>query len=100
MKIIYSCINVSFLNDYLEALQNLGFKEYQVFEQVLTMTMKGTPRMNTSVWPGYSSVVIIQCFQDNMLKSYFNFVESWNNEKTMEDEKISFFVFETSYFSW
>lgn len=100
MKIIYSCINVSFLNDYLETLQTKGFKEYQVFEQVLTMTMKSNPRMNTSVWPGYSSVVIIQCFQDNMLKSFFNLVESWNNEKTMESEKINFFVFETSYFSW
>lgn len=100
MIVIYSCINVSFLEEYLERLQSLGFKEYQIIEQVLTMTTSGTPRLNTAVWPGYSSYVIIQCFDETKKEVYKTFIEQWNFERMNNDEKIKYWMHQVNEFFW
>jgi len=66
MKLIYATMNISRLDPFREFLDENKFKSYQIIEQVSGRQFTGSPRMNTSVWPGHNSVVCIQCEKDRM----------------------------------
>jgi len=66
MKFIYATMNISRLNPFKEMLEKGNYSSYQIIDQVAGRQFTGSPRMNTSVWPGQNSVVCIQCEKDEM----------------------------------
>jgi hypothetical protein len=60
MKIIYCTCNVSVIEMLQQNIEELGVKNYQLFEQVLAKNIKGDNRLNTAVWPGYNSAIMMQ----------------------------------------
>lgn len=43
-----------------ELLDEMKFTDYQVIEQVTAKSRLGDPRLNTAIWPGYNSSVLVQ----------------------------------------
>lgn len=98
MKIIYLIVNVSILEIVLEIIKTTGMTDYQVIEQILSNDTSANPRMNTPVWPGYSSAVFIQCTEDNKISLLFDEVKKYNSECPNEEERIRAFLWETTMY--
>lgn len=87
MKIVYVVLNISDLDKFIETIHALGFREYQIIEQLLSCGALGNPRMNTSVWPGYSAGIIIETQDEEKLAQLLKHIKQ-HNENRMHDEEI------------
>lgn len=92
MKIIYIILNVSISDYFLEKLTETGLTDFQIIEKVSSRSSCGNPRMNTSVWPGYSSVFIIQSDDDRKIREIFDFINTHNNNRVNDDELIQAYI--------
>jgi len=98
MKIIYLVINVSILEIVLDKIKAMEITDYQIIEQVLSHESLVNPRMNTSVWPGYSSAIIIQSDQDEKIQSLFAEIKNFNSESVNDEERIRAFSWNTEMY--
>jgi hypothetical protein len=98
MKIMYLIVNVSILEIVLEKIRATGMTDYQVIEQILSNESTANPRMNTPVWPGYSSAVFIQSTEDEKIRLLFDEIKKYNSECFNEEERIRAFLWETTMF--
>ena len=97
MKFVYITMNISRLNQFVEMLERNSFRSYQIIEQVTGRQFSGSPRMNTAVWPGHNSVVLVQCEneqKDNML----NKIRVMNSAIINESERIMAVIFQCEEF--
>jgi hypothetical protein len=98
MKIMYLIVNVSILEIVLEKIRATGMTDYQVIEQILSNESTANPRMNTPVWPGYSSAVFIQSTEDEKIRLLFDEIKKYNSECFNEEERIRAFLWETTMY--
>ncbi len=87
MKLIYTTMNISRLDPFIEILEKRSFSSYQIVEQVQGRQFTGDPRMNTSVWPGHNSIVYIQCESENAEK-LLEIIREMNRGLINESERI------------
>ncbi|MCK4956959.1 MAG: hypothetical protein KAS49_04940 [Candidatus Cloacimonetes bacterium] len=60
MKMIYCNCNVSILEELLDIFQELKIANYQVIEKSIGKDLSGEPRLDSPIWPGYSSQITTQ----------------------------------------
>ncbi len=89
MKMIYVTCNVSVREPLLKMLENNNIKDYQVIEQVTAKSVKGEPRFNTAVWPGYNSSIFMQFSDDNRAKEIMQLIKDFNKTMFNENELIT-----------
>ena len=89
MKMIYVTCNVSVREPLLKMLENNNIKDYQVIEQVTAKSVKGEPRFNTAVWPGYNSSIFMQFSDDNRAKEIMQLIKDFNKTVFNENELIT-----------
>lgn len=89
MKINYLSFNISELEEIEDLLIQNEINQFQVIDRVLARSKSGTPRMDTSVWPGYNSVIIVQSSLDETEKLH-KLVVDFNNNTINPDERIIF----------
>jgi len=89
MKIIYITCDITVLEPLLKLLDENKVSSYQVIEQVTAKNIKGAPRFNTPVWPGYNAVVIIQLIEEAEVVSLINRLREFNKAMINEDELIT-----------
>lgn len=53
--------NVSSINEVTAILDSAEIYFYQIIDRVTGKLSVGNPRLNTSIWPGYSVAIIVQC---------------------------------------
>ncbi len=94
MKIIYIILNVSNLETIISHLNRIGFTDYQFVEKIASVSSKGNPRLNTSVWPGYSSGIIIQTEDEEKTEILINTLRQHNANRFNDDEIIKAFVWQ------
>lgn len=97
MNMIYLTVNVSELEEVLSLLDASNIRQYQVIEQASARTIGATPRMNTAVWPGYNSVIMIQANnaeKDILLKQIIAF----NEHTHTAEERITLCSWEVDTF--
>lgn len=87
MKLIYTTMNISRLDPFIEMLEKESFSSYQIVEQVHGRQFTGDPRMNTSVWPGHNSIVYVQC-EEKEAGSLLKIIRKMNRELINESERI------------
>ena len=97
MKFIYTTMNISRLNQFVEMLEKNKFGSYQIIEQVAGKQFSGSPRMNTAVWPGHNSVVLIQC-EDQRKEDLLREIRAMNSDIINESERIMAAVFQCEEF--
>lgn len=89
MKLIYVTCNVSVRDPLLKMLENNNIKDYQVIEQVTAKSVKGEPRFNTAVWPGYNSSIFMQFSDDNRAKEIMQLIKDFNKSVFNDNELIT-----------
>ena len=89
MKMIYVTCNVSVREPLLKMLEENNVKDYQVIEQVTSKGVKGEPRLNTPVWPGYNSSVFMQFSDDEKAKEMMHKIKEFNQKAFNENELVT-----------
>ena len=89
MMMVYCTCNVSSLSGLIEIIDELGLSNYQILSEVTGRSVKGEPRMNTPVWPGHNSSVILQLHNDDVEK-IMDRIKKYNTEAYNENELITY----------
>lgn len=89
MKMIYVTCNVSVREPLLKMLELNDIKDYQVIEQVIAKSVKGDPRFDTAVWPGYNSAVLMQFSNDEQAKEIMKRIREFNEKAFNENELVT-----------
>jgi hypothetical protein len=70
-------------------LEEQKIKDYQVIEQVPAIPVKGDPRLNTAVWPGYNSSILIQFSDDDQAKEMMQKIKAFNQKAFNDNELVT-----------
>ncbi|MDA3912192.1 MAG: hypothetical protein PF448_12630 [Bacteroidales bacterium] len=89
MKLIYCTFNVTIQETLLKKLTAEGVKSYQLFEGVKVKPAIGNPRLDTAVWPGYNSAIIMQFEDENQAKKVIDVLKSMNENAISPEELIT-----------
>ena len=89
MKMIYVACNVSVREPLLKMLEQNDIKDYQVIEQLIAKNIKGDPRFDTAVWPGYNSAVLMQFSNDEQAKEIMQKIREFNGRAFNENELVT-----------
>lgn len=92
MKIIYIVVNVSNLEILISKIKTIGFTDYQIIEKISSVSSKGNPRLNTSVWPGFSSGVLVQTNDHVKTETLLDVIRQHNAERFNDEEIIKAYV--------
>ncbi len=95
MKIIYCIVNVTHLESFSETIRTSGITDFQIIEQLYTEFSKGDPRMNTHVWPGFSSAIIAQTEDKDKIQLILDEAKTHNKNRNNDDEIIRVYVWKT-----
>lgn len=85
---IYCTCNVSVVDTIVETLESLDILDYQVFNHVNVKNVKGDPRLNTPVWPGYNAAIFMQISDDEKVKNVIEVLKEYNQNR-FDDELIT-----------
>ena len=88
MKIVYCTCNVSVLDALLKQVDDLGVENYQVMEQVIARNARGDNRLNTPVWPGFNSTVIMQIADDAKVAELMSAIREFNKLAFNDNELV------------
>jgi hypothetical protein len=89
MKMVYVTFNVSVSEPFLKMLQENNIKDYQIIEQVIAKPVKGVPKFNTAVWPGYNSSIFMQFNNDDQAKQIMEKIKEFNQQAFNENELVT-----------
>ena len=89
MKMIYLTCNISILSEVIKILEENQVRDFQVIKEATGRSVKGNPRLNTPVWPGYNAVVIMPIPDDEKANSIINIFKKFNKKTFNEDELIT-----------
>ncbi|MFC2152560.1 PG0541 family transporter-associated protein [Bacteroidota bacterium] len=89
MKMIYVTFNVSVREPLLKLLKESNVNDYQVIEQATAKSVKGEPRFNTPVWPGYNSSIIMQFSNDEKAIEMMQKIKEFNKNAFNDNELIT-----------
>lgn len=89
MKMIYITCNVSVREPLINMLEQNKVSGYQIIEQVPAKNVKGDPRLNTAVWPGHNSSLLMQFSSDQRAEEILKKVKAFNKEAYNENELVT-----------
>ena len=92
MKMISIVCNVSVANTILNMLNKFNINNYQHIEEINSKPVIGKPRLNSAIWPGYSSMINFQHQDNNQLKEILFSLNKYNSEVENNSEKIEVYV--------
>jgi hypothetical protein len=98
MKTIYIVCNVSAQDIIKNIIDKKDIKSYQIFEQVLSINPIAQPRLNTAIWPGYSSAFMIQTESNNQYVELVDDLKTYNDNCFNKAERITVSVWDTTDF--
>jgi len=89
MKLIYCTCNVSVLGALVKRIDELGIESYQIIEQVLAKNSKGDSRLNTAVWPGYNSSIVMQIPNHSKATAVMEAIREFNKSAFNDNELVT-----------
>jgi len=72
----------------IEALENHGITNYQIFDQVMALPMLGNPRFDNAVWPGYNISIVMQFTDDEFAQQTMQKLKHMNTLANNKSEYI------------
>lgn len=89
MKMIYVTCNISVREPFLKMLEDNKINDYQIIEQVTAKSVKGEPRFNTPVWPGYNSAIFMQFSDDHKAIEIMQKIKEFNSRAVNDNELVT-----------
>ncbi|MBU8892964.1 MAG: hypothetical protein KOO66_09305 [Bacteroidales bacterium] len=89
MKMLYVTCNVSVREPLIKLLEENNIKDYQIADQVTARSVKGDPRFNTAVWPGYNTAIFMQFSDDKRAGEIMKLIREFNKAAFNVNELIT-----------
>lgn len=84
----YTC-NVSILDALAKKIDEVGVDNYQIVEQVLAKHAKVEDRLNTAVWPGYNSAIVMQIPNNTKAAEVMEAIREFNKLASNDNELVT-----------
>jgi hypothetical protein len=88
MKFIFCTCNVSMLERVIGLLEANEVNDYQVTDKIITRSVKGAPRFDTAVWPGYNVNITMQITDNTKSATILNLLRNYNNDNGSNDDEL------------
>ena len=99
MKMINIFCNVSTLAEVLEIVKACQIDNYQIVEKVTGKTSPAQPHLDTEVWPGYNSMLILQS-ESKLANQLVDKLREFNKNALNKEELVTFCSWELqTYFN-
>jgi hypothetical protein len=76
----------------LERVTNLletnEVNDYQVADRIIAKSVKGAPRFDTAVWPGYNVTITMQITDDRKSGIILDILRNFNKENTANVDEL------------
>lgn len=76
----------------LERVTNLlevnEVNDYQVADKIIAKNIKGDPRFDTAVWPGYNVTITMQITDDSKSDMILEILRKYNKENTASTDEL------------
>jgi len=89
MKMVYCTCNVSVLEQLTAELRKHRVCAYQTIREVTGISVRGEPRLNTPVWPGYNSAVVMQFSDDERAAEIIQTIRDFNSRALNDNELVT-----------
>ncbi|MDN4753455.1 hypothetical protein QYZ87_02785 [Porphyromonadaceae bacterium W3.11] len=96
MKFIYITCNVSMLESVTSLIDEIEMSDYQVIEQVTAKSSYSSPRLNTAIWPGYNSSVMIQETDEQKVSALIEQINEMNENAYNDSELVALYTWDIS----
>jgi hypothetical protein len=71
-------------------LETINVNDYQVVDKVIARSVKGDPRLDTAVWPGYNVIITMQITDPMKARMIVNILRKMNTDNySNPDEMIT-----------
>lgn len=88
MKFIFCTCNISVMEKIINLLDTNGVNSYQINDRVIAGNMKGAPRLDTPVWPGYNISITMQFSDDEKADGIIDLLRTFNKESAFNDDEL------------
>jgi len=88
MKFIFCTCNVSVSERITLLLEANEVHDYQMTDRVIARNVKGNPRFDTSVWPGYNVTITMQFSNENKAAEIVGLLRKFNKESAFNDDEL------------
>jgi len=88
MKFIFCTCNVSIKDQVILLLEDNGITNYQVADRVIARNVKGSPRFDTAVWPGYNTNITMQLPDEEKAQEIIGLLAEFNRGKAFNDDEL------------
>ncbi len=87
MKFLFCTCNVSMLERVTNLLESYEVNDYQIGDKVIAKSVKGDPRFDTAVWPGYNVTVTMQIVDSGKSEAILKILRLMNkaNEANIDE---------------
>jgi hypothetical protein len=92
MKMISIICNISVVSIIVDMINKFNVDNYQIIEEIHTKPVIGSPRLNTAIWPGYSSMINFQYQNNEKLLEIIRGFEEYNSSAVNDSERIEISV--------
>jgi hypothetical protein len=76
----------------LERVTNLleanEVNDYQVADKIIAKSVKGSPRFDTAVWPGYNVTITMQITNNMKSEMILSILRNFNKENTTNTDEL------------
>jgi hypothetical protein len=62
--------------------------DYQIADKIIAKSVKGAPRFDTAVWPGYNVTITMQIKDNDKSASIIDIFRSFNKENTANCDEL------------
>lgn len=88
MRFIFCTCNVSVSERVIALLEANNVMDYQVADRVIARNVKGDPRFDTAIWPGYNVTITMQFSNDDKATEIINLLRRFNIESAFNDDEL------------
>jgi hypothetical protein len=76
------------MEQVISLLEANDVKNFQVADKIIAKSIKGAPRFDTPIWPGYNVSITIQITDDEKAAKVVNLLKAFNKENAGTDDEL------------
>jgi hypothetical protein len=76
------------MDQVVSLLEANDVKSYQIADKIIARSLKGAPRFDTAVWPGYNVSITIQISGDEKAANIISLLKEFNKETAGTDDEL------------
>ena len=88
MKFIFCTCNVSIMERITDLLDKNEVNNYQISDHIIAKSVKGAPRFDTPIWPGYNVNITMQFSDKDKSDKVIDVLRKFNKESVYNNDEL------------